>query len=105
MFLSFNLHSALISFSGIDLTHFRDERRKTFPGWKAIRTEKRLAAVFNRTWFGNHQSPETCVRCYYLAEEIIRGDPFDPDNLLRFNTVIINAVGTDQYNPALPNAF
>ena len=31
---------------------------------------------------------------YYLAEKIIQGDPSDPYNSLRYNKVVVNAIGT-----------
>ena len=62
-----------------------------------------MSAVFNRMWFGNRQSPEICAMLYYLAEKIIQGDPSDPYNSLRYNKVVVNAIGTLEFNPAMPN--
>ena len=42
---------------------------------------------------------------YYLAEEIIRGDPSDLSNMLRYDKVIVNTVGTQEFNPVLPNVY
>ena len=56
-------------------------------------------------WFGNRQSPEICVKFYFIAEEIVRGDPFEPDSTLRYDKVFVNAVGTAEFNPALPNVY
>lgn len=41
----------------------------------------------------------------YLSEEVVRGDPSDLDNSLRYDAVNINAIGTSEYNPALPNIY
>ena len=42
---------------------------------------------------------------YYLAEEIVRGDPLDLNNALRYDKVIVNAIGSKDFNPALPNVY
>ena len=56
-------------------------------------------------WFGNRQYLEVCIKFYFIAEEVVRGDNFDPRNTLRFDKVIINAIGTLDYNPDLPNVY
>ena len=104
-FLNFNLHADLVPYSGIDLTHFRSEIQKQFPEYKDCLKEKRIAATFNRMWFGNRQSPKVCVQYYYLAEEVARGDPSDHNNRLRYDEVKINAPGSPGFNPALPYVY
>ena len=65
----------------------------------------RLAAVWTRTWFGFRQSPEVSFIFHHLAEEIVRGDRRDKSNALRFDRIVINAIGDKKYNPVLPNVF
>ena len=101
-FLNSNLHLELVPYSAIDLTHFRGEILSNFPEYHELLREKRIARTFNRMWFGNRKFPEICVMLYYLAEEIARGDPSDPDNALRYDAVMINAPGLPSFNPALP---
>ena len=68
-------------------------------------SDKRLPGVFNRMRFGNQQSPKVCVKFYFMAEEIVRGDPSDPQSALRYDKVIVNAVGMGEFNPSLPNVY
>ena len=35
----------------------------------------------------------------------MQGDPFDPESTLRRDKIIVNAVGTAEFNPALPNVY
>ena len=42
---------------------------------------------------------------YHLAEEIVWRYPLDPTNALRYDKVVVNTIGTPEYNPALPNKF
>ena len=35
----------------------------------------------------------------------MRGDLFDPDSTLRYDKVVVNVVGTAEFNPALPNVY
>ena len=67
--------------------------------------EECVPVLFNWMWFGNQQSPEICEMYYYLAEEMIRGNPSDLSNTLRYDKVIFNAAGTHELNPALPNVY
>ena len=42
---------------------------------------------------------------HHLAEELIRGDRRDKSNFLRFDDIIINAIGSKNFNPDLPNVY
>ena len=88
----------------MDLTNFRAFIKKEWPA-ESFHIPKRIAATWSQTWFGFRQSPEVCFIMHHLAEELIRGFCRDPHNHLRFDRVIINAGGTQNYNPALPNVF
>ena len=103
-FLNFGIHKGLIPYSGMDLTCFKKQIKRDFPDMPFLE-DKRLAAVWTRTWFGFRQSPEVSFIFHHLAEEIIRGDRRDKNNALRFDRIIINAIGDKRYNPALPNVF
>ena len=103
-FLNFGIHKALIPYSGMDLTCFKKNIKKDFPNMPYLE-HKRLAAVWTRTWFRFRQSPEVSFIFHHLAEEIVRGDRRDKSNALRFDRIVINAIGDKKYNPALPNVF
>ena len=103
-FLNYGIYNELIPYSGLDLTCFREYIKRDFPDMPHLH-DKRLAAVWTRTWFGFRQSPEVSFIFHHLAEEIIRGDRRDRHNSLRFDRVVINAIGNKDYNPSLPNVF
>lgn len=54
---------------------------------------------------GLKTSPEHAVRVYYLAEEFARGNHTQEDNPLRWDEVILNLIGNEDYKPLLPNVF
>ena len=103
-FHNYGLYRELIPYSGVDLTCFRKQIARDFPDAPHLH-DKRIAAVWTRTWFGFRQSPEVSFMFHHIAEEIIRGDRRDENNALRFDRVIINAIGNKDYNPSLPNVF
>ena len=109
MFYNFPLHESLIYHSGVDLTPFKrcllkDTTIQPLLTPEIVK-ERRLGAVWNRTWMGLKCSPEHCVRFYYLIEEFLLVNPLDPDNPLAWDTVVLNLIGNDNYNPSLPNVF
>ena len=104
-FLNLNLHKELIPYLAIDLSYFRKELEGDFLESKPFLKNKRIAATFNRMWFGYRQLPEVCAMYYELTEEVARGDPVDLDNTLCYNIITINAISTVKYNPALPNVY
>ena len=64
-----------------------------------------MTAIWNRLWFGWNQSPEQATTFYYWAEDFIRGNHKDELNPLRWDSIILNLVGSKKYNPALPNVY
>ena len=52
-FLNFNLHSDLIPYSAIDLSHFRQEIHTKFPEFRGLLKVTRIDGTFNRMWFNN----------------------------------------------------
>ena len=54
---------------------------------------------------GLRPSPEWSARFYYVAEEFIRGNKRDPENPLFWDKVVLNMVGTPEFNPALPEVY
>ena len=103
-FLNYGIYKDLIPYLGVDLTYFRENIRNEFPDMPFLK-DKKISAVWTRTWFGFRQSPEVSFIFHHLAEEIIRGYRRDLKNSLRFDKVVINAIGNKDYNPALPNVY
>ena len=83
MFHNFPLHRSLISYSGVDLTPFRDDLIKQ--NLISQKSPKRITAVWNRTWMGLKTSPLQSVQFYYFAEEFARGSHREPQNPLRWD--------------------
>jgi hypothetical protein len=91
MFLNFILHKDLRALAGVDLSrYFPDE--KDGPLWEA----------WMRAVMGLRSSPFQCVQAMGIAEEVIRGDPDDPNNVFRWDSVELNLPGSEDYNPSKP---
>ena len=105
MFLNFPLHKILRSYSGVDLSCFREQLLKEFPSLRSRYKGKRILAYWTRLWFGSRQSPEYSTIYYYLIEEFIRGHHEELDNPLRWDHIILNLVGSSDWDPRLPNVY
>ena len=87
---------------GIDLSPFPEELSKEFPNFKQ---KKIVIARWNKLWFGGNQSPEQATRFYYWQEDFIRGNHKDDSNPLRWDSIVMNLIGSKDYNPSLPNVY
>ena len=103
MFLNFPLDPNMQLFSGVDLTPYKLDLEKMHPELKT--EDHKLIAVWNRSWMGYKPSPYGAIRIYYHAEEFIVGDIREPNNPFRFDTVILNMHGNDDFNPALRRVY
>jgi len=102
MFLNFPLDPKLINYSGMDVTHFKSEIEEEIPWVKFDSSVSRSILVNTRNWMGFRPSPEWSCRFYYLSEEFIRGDEKSLVNPLRWDRVILNLPGNENFNPSLP---
>ena len=102
MFLNFPLDPKLVNYSGMDVTHFKEEIQKEIPWLKFDSSSSRSIVVNTRNWMGFRPSPEWSCRFYYLGEEFIRGDEKSLENPLRWDRIILNLPGNDNFNPSLP---
>jgi len=105
MFLNFPLSPLLRSYSGMDVTFFKDEIEKNLPWFHFESTSKRAIVVNTRNWMGLRPSPEWSCKFYYLAEEFLRGNERSPNNPLRWDRIILNLIGQDDYIPSYPNVM
>ena len=64
-----------------------------------------MTSVWTRVWFGSRQSPEVACTFYYLAEEFIRGNQQESGNPLRWDEIVLNLIGSKDYNPTYPNVY
>jgi len=102
MFLNFPLSKKLIAYSGVDISPFRAQLKND---GLAQEVNGKLIATWSRTWMGFRPSPEWACRFYYIAEEFVRGNEKDVRNPLYWKKVIFNLIGSEGYNPALPNVY
>ena len=93
MFLNFILHSDLRNLSGVDLTEYTDDIGEL---------GQTVWEVWQRCAMGLKPSPYQAVQAMMVAEEIIRGDPKDPENPYRWDVVRMNLPGKVDYDPTLP---
>ena len=54
---------------------------------------------------GNRPSPFWAIRAYYIAEEFARGNEDDVSNELYWDSLKLNLIGNEDYNPRLPNVY
>ena len=93
MFLNFVLHESMQSLCGVDLSDlFTDEM-----GGKKVLWERWV-----RCAMGLKSSPYQAVQAVMVAEEVIKGDRLDPDNVFRWDVVRLNLPGSEDYDPTLP---
>jgi hypothetical protein len=90
-FLNFMLHPTIRPLTGVDFT-------KYFPKTN----ESKVWEPWQRAAMGLRSSPYQAVQGMAFAEEFIRGDRRDPDNIFRWDSVVFNLPGSDKYDPALP---
>ena len=93
MFLNFMLHERIQPYAGVDLTPF-------FPEELSSGTRQVLWERWGRCAMGFKTSPYQAVQGILFAEEIIRGDPFDPTNIFRWDLIVLNLPGSPAYDPS-----
>jgi hypothetical protein len=99
MFLNFILHEYVRKVSGANLTPFSPEELLKD-------SEKRVVwEHWTRCRMGFKSSPYNAIQAILFAEEQIRGGPKDPSNILRWDLVILNPLGSPGYEPSLPWDF
>jgi hypothetical protein len=99
MFLNFVLHESLRELAGVDVTRYRDqEEEKESPD--AVCWER-----WTRCAMGLKPSPYQTTQAMLFAEDVIRGDPKDENNVFRWDNVRLNLPGSPKYDPTLPWVF
>jgi hypothetical protein len=96
MFLNFKLHKFIRPYAGVDLTAY-------------VSTDLSGASTGTPCWerwerclMGLKPSPYNATRAFAWCEEVIRGDPSDDRNALRWDRVRLNLPGEAAYDPTLP---
>lgn len=98
MFLNFILHRELRTLAGVDLTHYFPRDVEDTPDGKGAQVWE----TWQRAAMGLRSSPYQAVQAMGVAEEVIRGDRKDPNNIFHWDKVILNLPGSEDYNPSKP---
>ncbi len=95
-FHNFIMHEDLRCLAGIDLTTLFPEEL----------LEKGVLRVLWEQWgrcgMGFKPSPYCVIQGMMFADEFIRGDPSDVNNVFRWDTVLLNLPGSESYEPSKP---
>lgn len=87
MFLNFFLHEALRALAGVDLTpYFGEGKRRVWETWQ-------------RAAMGLKSSPYQATQALEVAEEVIKGNRHDQENVFRWDRVELNLPGAETYDP------
>lgn len=54
---------------------------------------------------GMKASPYFAARYYYIMEEMVIGDPLNPNNAFFWDEIVLNLPGMESFNPILPFLF
>jgi len=103
-FLNFILHKAVRPYAGVDFTlYFPEELMQT----RSDGTQQKgtLWERWVRCGMGFKPSPYNTGQAMLMAEEQIRGDPMDCDNIFHFDLVVFNLPGMLDYTPSKPWVF
>lgn len=93
-FLNFVLHEKVQPYVGVDLTAYFGE--ELTPSIKVIWEH------WCRRGMGFVSSPYTAVQGTLMAEEIFRGDLSESKNIFRWDHVVLNLPGSQNYKPSDP---
>jgi hypothetical protein len=93
-FLNFILHEKVRKYAGVDITPFFPELVDS--------TKHVLWLHWQRCGMGFVPSPYNAIQGTLFAEEVIKGDHLDPNNIFRWNSVKLNLLGDPYYNPSNP---
>jgi len=96
MFHNFILHEKVQMLAGIDLTPFFPEK---------LTRKRELKAIWSR-WvrsaMGWKSSPYNSIQGILVAEEVIKGDHLDEQNIFRWDYIDLHLPGDPVYQPGLP---
>ena len=92
MFLNFMLHEEVRELCGVDFTLY-------FP--KEVNEERRvLWERWSRCAMGLRTSPYQAIQAMMWAKEVIMGDRHDPNNVFRWQRLVLNLPGMPTYDPS-----
>jgi hypothetical protein len=98
MFLNFLMDPLIRPHAGVELTSLRTQL-------KHVARQGRILERWERLFMGMKPSPYNSVRYFYWGEEFARGNPIAKNNALRYDRVILNLPGMEDFEPAKPNVM
>ena len=105
-FLNFSLHPSIRQYAGIDISAIKDSL-KEINGFPASRLDQkgRIFMRWERCLMGLRSSPYNVIRATSWAEDVVRGNPLDKNNIFRWNRVVLNLPGMVDYDPRMPRGY
>ena len=101
MFLNFMVHPSVRKYLGVDLTPYQ-LNYENLSSSQVVDSLGRVWVAWNRIAMGLTWSPYQAVKCLHLAEEVVRGDRKNLNNVFRWDRARMNLPAAPGYNPALP---
>ena len=101
MFHNFFISEKMRKYAGIDISPLTAHLDTKFTVSKGGVPKVR----WNRLFMGMRPSPYNAVRFYYWGEDVVRGNPADLKNPMRFDRVILNLPCTESYDPGSPKVM
>lgn len=101
MFLNFMLHPKVQPYAAVEVTSYFPVELSSF--------ESRSKRIVWERWaqcgMGFRSSPYQAGQAMLHAEEHLRGDPLDVNNLIHYDVIVLNLPGYPDYNPSNPWVF
>ncbi len=93
-FVNFILHEKVQAYAGVDLTAYFTEEltQNKYVIWEH----------WGRCGMGFVSSPYAAVQGTLMAEEVFHRNPLDPKNIFRWDKVVLNLPGNEDYRPCDP---
>jgi hypothetical protein len=106
MFLNFQLHEEMQKYTGVDARDLlNDTEARDWMQKFSDQSEDEVMFTWDRPAMGLTSSPYQAVQTVTRAKRLMLGDPASSTNPFRWDKVVINAPGSQDYNPRLPWIF
>lgn len=102
MFLNFMLHPGLKALCGVDLSPYKLDYSDSPQTPSLGQQANQHWLHWMRTAMGLKWSPYQAIKSMHFAEELIRGDHTDPNNVFRWDRILVNLPGSPAYDPTYP---
>ena len=99
-FINWLLHKDVQELCGVDITQFGGPEE--IPARVNTPAGRLLLEVWNRCAMGLKSSPYIAIKSMLLIKEKILGNRHDPDNVFRWDYVLLNLPGMESYDSSKP---